>query len=92
MKLWRIQRTDDVDYDEYYDLVIRAETADDAVAILFETWRDNFYRPESYVNNPFVPRACAATHEQNRASRYRLNAEQMTLVEEICAKHCQAAT
>ena len=55
-------------------------------------WRDNFYRPESYVNNPFMPLSCTATHEQNREARYRLNMEQMTLVEEICTTHCQAAT
>lgn len=52
MRLWRIQRTDDVDYDEYYDLVIRAETADDAVAILFKTYRRPFWRYDGFRPDP----------------------------------------
>jgi hypothetical protein len=39
MKLWHINRTDDVGYDEYDAVIIRAATANDAVTMLFDTHR-----------------------------------------------------
>jgi len=56
---------------------------------LWLAWRDNFYQPQKYVNNPFIPIQCTPTHEQNRTARYRLNAEQMTSIENNCKSNCQ---
>ena len=36
MKLWKIERTDHVDYDEYDSAIVRARSAGHAVDLMFE--------------------------------------------------------
>lgn len=44
MKLWKIERTDHVDYDEYDSAIVRARSANHAVDLMFED-----------LGNPVIP-------------------------------------
>lgn len=51
MKLWKIERTDHVGYDEYDSAIVRARSANHAVDLMFEDL-DNSVIPFGFQRDP----------------------------------------